>query len=77
MLEAVGRLSRRQAVAITLRVFEELPYELMVLTLAAGLDGAASGLDRVRGLSDPRLRLVQARGERRLSGAGDLAIEGG
>ena len=36
LLAAIHRLSQRQAVAVTLRIFEELPYE----QIAAAMDCA-------------------------------------
>ena len=48
VLEAVCRLSRRQAVAITLRVFEELPYEQIAAAMECSQATARKHVERAR-----------------------------
>jgi RNA polymerase sigma factor (sigma-70 family) len=59
ILTAVNRLSRRQAVAITLRVFEELPYEQIAAAMDCSEATARKHVERARG----HLRVVLAKHE--------------
>jgi RNA polymerase sigma-70 factor, ECF subfamily len=59
VLAAIHRLSRRQAVAITLRVFEELPYEQIAAAMRCSEATARKHVERARG----HLRRVLARHE--------------
>lgn len=57
ILAAIRRLSHRQAVAITLRVFEELPYEQIAAAMGCTEATARKHVERARG----RLQVVLAR----------------
>ena len=59
ILTAINRLSRRQAVAITLRVFEELPYEQIAAAMNCTEATARKHVERARG----HLRVVLAKHE--------------
>jgi RNA polymerase sigma-70 factor (ECF subfamily) len=59
ILGAIHRLSRRQAVAITLRVFEELPYEQIAAAMQCSEATARKHVERARG----HLRVVLAKHE--------------
>lgn len=59
ILTAVNRLSRRQAVAITLRVFEELPYDQVAAAMSCSEATARKHVERARG----HLRAALARHE--------------
>jgi RNA polymerase sigma factor (sigma-70 family) len=48
VLAAIHRLSRRQAVAITLRVFEELPYEQIAAAMGCTEATARKHVERAR-----------------------------
>jgi RNA polymerase sigma-70 factor, ECF subfamily len=48
VLAAIHRLSRRQAVAITLRVFEELPYEQIAAAMRCSEATARKHVERAR-----------------------------
>jgi RNA polymerase sigma factor (sigma-70 family) len=48
VLAAIHRLSRRQAVAITLRVFEELPYEQIAAAMHCSEATARKHVERAR-----------------------------
>jgi RNA polymerase sigma-70 factor (ECF subfamily) len=56
VLAAIHRLSRRQAVAITLRVFEELPYEQIAAAMRCSEATARKHVERAR----RHLRIVLA-----------------
>jgi RNA polymerase sigma factor (sigma-70 family) len=56
---AIDRLSRRQAVAITMRVFEELPYEQIAAAMNCTEATARKHVERARG----HLRLALAKHE--------------
>jgi RNA polymerase sigma factor (sigma-70 family) len=56
---AIHQLSRRQAVAITLRVFEELPYEQIAAAMSCSEATARKHVERARG----HLRVVLAKHE--------------
>ncbi|MFI5455684.1 MAG: RNA polymerase sigma factor [Isosphaerales bacterium] len=56
---AINRLSRRQAVAITLRVFEELPYQQIAAAMDCTEATARKHVERARG----HLRVVLAKHE--------------
>jgi RNA polymerase sigma factor (sigma-70 family) len=57
ILRGVGNLSRRQAVAFTLRVFEELPYEQIAAAMACSEATARKHVERARA----HLRIVLAK----------------
>jgi RNA polymerase sigma-70 factor (ECF subfamily) len=57
VIAAISRLSRAQAVAITLRVFEELPYDQIAAALGCAEVTARKHVERARG----RLRIVLAK----------------
>jgi RNA polymerase sigma-70 factor, ECF subfamily len=59
IVTAISRLSRRQAVAITLRVFEELPYEQIAAAMNCTEATARKHVERARG----HLRVVLAKHE--------------
>jgi RNA polymerase sigma-70 factor (ECF subfamily) len=59
ILSAINQLSRRQAVAITLRVFEELPYEQIAAAMDCTEATARKHVERARG----HLRVVLAKYE--------------
>jgi RNA polymerase sigma factor (sigma-70 family) len=59
ILAAMNRLSRRQAVAIALRVFEELPYEQIASAMDCSEATARKHVERARG----HLRIVLAKHE--------------
>jgi RNA polymerase sigma factor (sigma-70 family) len=59
ILTAISRLSRRQAVAITLRVFEELPYQQIAAAMNCTEATARKHVERARG----HLRVVLAKHE--------------
>jgi RNA polymerase sigma factor (sigma-70 family) len=59
ILSAISRLSRRQAVALTLRVFEELPYEQVAAAMECSEATARKHVERARG----HLRVVLAKHE--------------
>ena len=59
ILTAMNRLSRRQAVAIALRVFEELPYEQIAEAMDCTEATARKHVERTRG----HLRVVLAKHE--------------
>jgi len=59
ILTAINRLSRRQAVAISLRVFEELPYEQIAAAMNCTEATARKHVERARG----HLRVVLAKHE--------------
>jgi RNA polymerase sigma-70 factor (ECF subfamily) len=61
ILAAMNRLSRRQAVAIALRVFEELPYEQIASAMDCTEATARKHVERARG----HLRIVLAKHEPR------------
>jgi RNA polymerase sigma-70 factor (ECF subfamily) len=57
ILAAIHRLSRAQAIAITLRVFEDLPYDQIAAALGCAEATARKHVERARG----RLRVVLAK----------------
>jgi RNA polymerase sigma-70 factor (ECF subfamily) len=59
VLAAINRLSRAQAIAITLRVFEELPYEQIAAAIGCSEATARKHVARARG----RLRVILAKHE--------------
>jgi RNA polymerase sigma-70 factor (ECF subfamily) len=61
VLAAIHRLSRRQAVAITLRVFEELPYEQIAAAMECTEATARKHVERAR----KHLQVVLAKHEPR------------
>jgi RNA polymerase sigma factor (sigma-70 family) len=54
---AINRLSRQQAVAVMLRVFEELPYDQMAAAMGCGEATARKHFERAR--VNLRLALAQ------------------
>ncbi len=59
IVAAVNRLGRRQAVAITLRLFEDLPYEQIAAAMNCSEATARKHVERARG----HLRLVLSKHE--------------
>jgi RNA polymerase sigma-70 factor (ECF subfamily) len=59
ILAAINRLSRAQAIAITMRVFEELPYEQIAAAMGCSKATARKHVERARG----RLRVILAKHE--------------